>query len=383
MENSVKFFIYSQNTNDFTKSFEKMIKKMKNKPVLTIGEAFSKKIKENYSKVVYYVSLREVTISNLTTDGWIWVATFYHHENIKAVNNADLFANMPSKFGMQYTICDYCGRNESRRKESFVIYNQNTKEWKQIGKTCVEKIFGCEYLAKFMAKLYSTTQDFGLSFDDYKGGSWSAPNHYLQEGLQIDLVLQYVQAYRKDHKMWQKADYYDGVKHRGTTHYLNDFIDDEELPVNAQLNKNVFEFVETLDDSNDFCSGIKDSFKANFLPRYEIYKLFFAVKMYEESISTYLDKLDDLGIKRGEKRAIVGTIKESSSYFDNWLGCQVYSFTIQEDNTNLIYTKKSNRSDIFDSYKDGDKVKFNSLVKSISKEEEIITLGGKLSKYKK
>ena len=77
-----------------------------------------------HSRYVEKFDAIKVTIGDMCAGDWSLVAAVYYNEGIVTMVDKKLFKEMPSKFGLEYTKCDYCGGTHTRRVKSFVVKNK-------------------------------------------------------------------------------------------------------------------------------------------------------------------------------------------------------------------------------------------------------------------
>lgn len=390
----ITFYILPDKANDLRKKFDRMVANISNKPVMTIGEPEAIEIKTYYTegrvlidKHSKRVSLCHVEIDNISADGWVWVAVAYHTEGIMRMINADYFKAIPEGFGLDYMICDECGKKEPRRKESHIICNPTTGEWKQVGSSCVNKMFDQgSYLGGFAVKLYNTIKMFdGISEEEYCEGRWSVADHYFEEALSVKHLVPCVVDYRKENPVWEKrvTDKWGYPIVVGTTKKINHHYDDNDYDINEQYWTSLSAFVASL-PSSDFNDGIKDAFNAEYIARNEVYKVFFAIKMYDESqLPSYEEECARLGIIEGEKIAINAKVLSCERYEDPYAVFNPisYLFTMQDIDRGIIFNKYCSHPDALESYKTGeDTYSFKGNVGFINRKKRVVSLKGRLSK---
>lgn len=237
------------------------------------------------------INVVEVTIDDITAGDWVLVASVFYQERRITMVNAEHFKEIPSQFGFGYAKCDYCGKTHSNRKDAHIIYNVKTGEWKQVGSSCINKMFAVgKYLSTFTVQLFKLVETFSgcCGLKDLGGWIQRQPDHYFQEAFNVDYLISAVASFRKNVTTeWRKASVdRNGYKIPGTTTELNSYFDEKckELVLDEEYNSKVREFVKTLPEG-EFNDGIKTSFANEYLSRREIYKVFFAIKMYEEFLT--------------------------------------------------------------------------------------------------
>ena len=72
-------------------------------------------------------------------DGWRFVAVIEHHgEAGNVIRAMDTELEIPERFRTCGPECEHCNRIRSR-KDTYVVYNEETKEFKQVGKQCMQE----------------------------------------------------------------------------------------------------------------------------------------------------------------------------------------------------------------------------------------------------
>ena len=75
-------------------------------------------------------------------DGWTFVATLDHHATANVIRSVPgLSCEIPESYRTAPPDCDHCGINR-RRNDTFLLQNESTGEWKQIGRTCIRDFIG-------------------------------------------------------------------------------------------------------------------------------------------------------------------------------------------------------------------------------------------------
>lgn len=115
-------------------------------------------IKDNNNKTVQVVDI--AVTGNYKIPGWIFVASLEWIPEAKTnlVKRIDNDLEIPTQY-LSSTECEHCHSNRAR-KYTIVIYNEQTKEFKQVGKQCVKDYIGADvedYLS-YLSLFTSMTQ---------------------------------------------------------------------------------------------------------------------------------------------------------------------------------------------------------------------------------
>ncbi len=143
------------------KKFEDSCAKLSRKSVKVGGEEFSPIVigyQGEGSSMKYEVY---VDVDTLEIGGWMFVAKLDHSQEtgtiIRALPNTGI--TMPDVYRHSKADCDHCNQNR-RRRDTFIVMNIETGEFKQVGSTCLEMFFdkNPQDIAK-RAELYSYIKD--------------------------------------------------------------------------------------------------------------------------------------------------------------------------------------------------------------------------------
>jgi len=157
--------------------FEAQIAKLSKKSVKLIGIDIAPFVFSHEEKVLNGRTHRVYDVM-LTADvpklnGWTFVARLDHsHETgtvIRMVPNTGI-EELPSSFrSAKNTQCDHCNVNRFRR-DTFVVRNEETGEFKQIGSTCLKDFFGHDpYKIAKLAELLGYAYECGRGNGSYDG----------------------------------------------------------------------------------------------------------------------------------------------------------------------------------------------------------------------
>lgn len=69
-------------------------------------------------------------------NGWRFVATIDHLEAGNVIRQFDETIQIPEKYRHTDPICEHC-QTSRRRKDTFLVYNEETGEFKQVGRSCL------------------------------------------------------------------------------------------------------------------------------------------------------------------------------------------------------------------------------------------------------
>lgn len=148
-----------------------------------VGEEFREyKLGSGETNIVRYVLVEAE--GQVIHNDWEFIAVVEHTEagNIIRQHNTDI--EVPEKYRTTEPVCEHCN-TKRRRKDTYLIYNQKTQEWKQVGKTCL-----CEFTQGMDAE--EVARYISLFHELIKGEAISGSGNYecyhnVKEVLQFAL----------------------------------------------------------------------------------------------------------------------------------------------------------------------------------------------------
>lgn len=410
----MKFYILPEYRDKFEKQVKRASKHLTTAPSVTFSEPMEKeridvmvwKDEDGVGRKKYktMITVIEVTIDDITSGDWILVANVFYDEGIVGMCNAKHFKDIPAHFGLDYAKCDYCGHTHHNRNKAHIVYNTVTGEWKQIGTTCGKKMFENGDVCKFIVNLYNVFDiSMGCSDDDWGGWCGRIPDHHCQIAYNVDELLAAVTGYRKDvnaewEKTYWKGEGLNATKVSGTTKKLLDYYQDhsDALVPDMEYNGKVRAYVATLpnDDRYDdldglpqnnymvegFKSGIKRAFEDGFVLNKDFCKVFFAVKMYEESLTKGDWEKQAAAYTIGEKARLAMAVLVEKWFYNDYYGSGWGAKFKTADG--MVFQKSFSNWDGFENkFKNEDGTySFQARVDYINNNKRVIRLGGPASK---
>jgi hypothetical protein len=140
-ENFMQYLIYEGNMERLQKKLQRIENKCKKYGNADFhfeiqGEEY-KEIKDENGCVYnnkYYVV--EVSGTAKVND-WIFVATIQHKDKGNVIRQFKTDIEIPEKYRYTDSICEHCNYKRVR-KDTYLVYNEVTKEFKQVGKSCLK-----------------------------------------------------------------------------------------------------------------------------------------------------------------------------------------------------------------------------------------------------
>ena len=110
-----------------------------------VGEEFAEVTTETGAKETHKYILVECE-GTAKVNGWRFAATLEHHDNGNIVRKLIDSVEIPEKYFTCAPGCDHCNAKR-HRKDTYVIYNEETQEFKQVGSSCL-----CDFTHGFDAE---------------------------------------------------------------------------------------------------------------------------------------------------------------------------------------------------------------------------------------
>lgn len=137
------FAIYEGNMEKLTKKLNTIRKKCEKYGCTfnfeEVGEEFREVTLENGEKVTTRFILVEAE-GVARINGWRFVATVEHTEKGNIINKA-FEVGVPERYYTSAPICEHCNSNRYR-KDTYIVMNEETGEFKQVGKSCLKDFTG-------------------------------------------------------------------------------------------------------------------------------------------------------------------------------------------------------------------------------------------------
>lgn len=138
-----QFAIYEGNMERLLKKINRIRNKCKKYDCdfhfAEVGEEFRTVELENGEKITARFVLVEAE-GVAKVNGWRFVATVEHTEKGNIINKA-FNIEVPERYYTSTSICEHCNSNRYR-KDTYLVMNEETSEFKQVGKSCLKDFTG-------------------------------------------------------------------------------------------------------------------------------------------------------------------------------------------------------------------------------------------------
>lgn len=126
---------------------------------------------------------------NAKVNGWVFAATLEHTEEgniVRAVK--DVGVEIPQRYYTCSPECEHC-KSARHRKNTYIVYNSDTEEFKQVGSSCL-----CDFTGGYDAELAAA---YIALFDELIQGETPYPGCHTTNYMNLKEVLVYAIDYVK------------------------------------------------------------------------------------------------------------------------------------------------------------------------------------------
>lgn len=189
------------------KELEKKIDKIRRKGAVVSFEIINDNVMHRYrdagTPTVFSIPCYEIFVNgHYVINGWSFVGTIEHSspENIIRIADSAFDGRIPERYRTASRDCEHCHIRRDRT-DTYLIYNEDEDEWKQVGRTCLKNYTQgldaevCASMIDVFAEIAKASQNAEIgSFDiDFR-----SPAHVEQIGLERDRIRKQVLQYIKD-----------------------------------------------------------------------------------------------------------------------------------------------------------------------------------------
>ena len=203
-------------------------------------------------------------------EGWEFIATIEHHPEGNIIRQYATDVEAPEKYRHTDSICEHC-QTSRRRKDTYLVLNRETGEWKQVGKSCLKE-FTCGLDAEQVAQ-YISWFDHLMEFEAPMPGCRIEDYYSIEEVLRVAQEAVNHWGYRKVYNPDYDEEYDPTIpstktrvfdwfhrNHPFKKHEREEFEkvgfnpDTEELQNKAQ---EILAWVKDLDDNSSYMENVK------------------------------------------------------------------------------------------------------------------------------
>lgn len=191
-------------------------------------------------------------------NGWEFVGTIEHtpNGNIIRLANSEFEGKVPERYNHTACVCEHC-QTLRNRKDTYLIYNSETGEFKQVGRNCLMEYtqgLDAEICAGIMSSLdkFVTLGDYGCDEDEFIGTGWSSSCYCVDSSTVKDYALALIREFgyhKRDSNIATVDDLYELLFEMPRSDRLKDF-----------RKKDIIHDDPILDEITKYAESITDTF---------------------------------------------------------------------------------------------------------------------------
>ena len=238
---------------------------------------------------------------------------------------------------------------------------------------------------KLQNKIYNVIDKYsGCVADDFRMWVENPMNFKRETVYSISSIIPVITGYKNDvSSVWEKSY---GETHPGTTQKIRAYYESKRMGSIDDQNAyyRIGAYLDSLNDSNPFTADIKESWNKGYIRWNEIYRVWFAMKMYDEY--TTKDIWDMIAKKYAEGSAITLNrvqMTEHENIDDSYYGPTAKCTFVNEDGVKFVkYMSSMLELETKCKNEDGT-YSFIASVKRVNNLSRTISLGGRIKPIKK
>ena len=312
-----------------------------------LGEVF-KPIRDEETGYISQAKFIQVEVSGIArVNDWEFVATIEHNTPYNIIRSFRPEVAIPDSFYTADTRCEHCNTKRNR-KDTYLIRNTNTGEFKQVGKTCL-KDFTKGLSAEFVAQ-YLSYFDTLVKGDQPTAGytAYYAVSDVLQYAVEAVRLYGYSKTYSegmstKDivcEQLWQRRGWEDRVEEDGF---------DVDHKGNKEKVEAILAWVESLEDEFGYTTNLKAACLKECCEARDFGLVCSAVASYNRAVERETRR--EISRKADAKSSWVGvegdrielhdlSVKLLTSWYTDFGITYLYKFTSEDGN---IFTWKTSK----------------------------------------
>lgn len=196
-----RYFIHEANLERLQKKLttirNKCIKNNLDFHFEVVGEEY-REHKNAKNEVVNVRYIEVEAFGSISHENWEFVGVVDHHTEGNIIRQMNTDVAVPIQYRHTTPICEHCNKIRSR-KQTYVIHNSETNEWKQVGTTCL-----CEFTNGLDAEEVAS---YISMFDQIIKGEAISGSGHIESYYPVEDIIRYAWETVK-HFGYVKRDYY-------------------------------------------------------------------------------------------------------------------------------------------------------------------------------
>lgn len=319
-------------------------KKENRHDVITEDEILINKLADINELYFKYITI-EISGEAPHLDGWDFIATLQHLESGNIIRKySDI--NVPEQYRMSAKKCDHCGHNRYR-KDTYLIRNRETCEWKQVGSSCLADFFA-GHNPHNVAKYAELVANMDVTVGGFYGHT--AIPDYIETRTYLAYVLECIK-----HFGWTSATKAKEEYLRSTAELAYDEMFPSQFncdPIiisdtSKETAEKALEWIKEQTCDNDYMHNLKTSCSQDYISRRLMGFVASLIVTYQKAIkpinhtqtaSQYIGNI-------GDKIETTLTLIKSNRFDTQWGVSYYHKFTDNNGNTIVWKTNRSLETD--------------------------------------
>lgn len=257
-----------------------------------VGEEFKECVNGNGDKFISKFIIVDVE-GFAKVNGWEFVASIDHHEEGNVIRNI-IDIEIPQKYWITGPFCEHCNTNR-RRKDTFLVHNVETGEFKQVGRSCLRDYTGgydaelaAAYIEMHDSLIEGEVYDEGSRFYSGYTSQYHDVNKVIKMSKAIITRMGFVSSQEPDSSKGEmflleellacgSNKFNEHLIDNGVVRYYEDFNDEKYIQA-------VKEYYVNSDDTTSYMQNMKTIFKSDYCKHRDYGYIISAVFSYDKAM---------------------------------------------------------------------------------------------------
>ena len=319
----------------------------------TISQPYEKVFSDGIGNIkkAFTCSMVDLDLTNsfLSVNGWAFLAIIEHSRNGNIIMKKLYDVEIPEKYRTSGSHCDHCN-TDRYRKNTYLVYNENTKEIFQVGSTCINKYLGFD--ASLLVSHATIIEKINAMLDDSK--EHDRMFHRGQEIITLNIFMKLCLALIDNYGYISAKKVYNGDANTATGHDAFNLYYNKDNALFEQSNHT--KYAETLCDIYDWAYDLEDTsdyihnLKTILHNGYVTYKTattaasmagVYLMNLNKKNMEPVISTSKHFGTPK-ERLDVDMTLKSIAAFDGRWGSCNVYTFITNDGNIATWFTNNAN-----------------------------------------
>ena len=240
-----------------------------------VGETIEEVTTETGKKLMVKFILVEASGTAIIND-WEFIASVDHTTEGNIINKGYIEIAVPERYYTSNPICEHCGSNRSR-KETYIVHNTVTDEFKQVGRSCLKDYtngMDAAHVSTLLESLSYLEESETCNWGSYSNiPTYYEPKKYLQYAIETIKHFDYVKSdctdstrgrtdeffYLLEDNWAFSQEYRERLRNEITTIKYNPLSEE-----NNQLADKILAWLFANEDNSEYIHNLKTIFKSEY-----------------------------------------------------------------------------------------------------------------------